>query len=69
MREVPAQDWMNGRKHFDAALVQRLVDRARELDPAGKSGQVDAGCVDVRNVSAGLGGPSRYGVAIAAAGP
>jgi surface carbohydrate biosynthesis protein len=32
MREVPAQDWMNGRKHFDAALVQRLVDRACELE-------------------------------------
>jgi surface carbohydrate biosynthesis protein len=33
MRDVPAIEWLNSRKHFDVDRVHHLVDRARRLAP------------------------------------
>lgn len=65
MREVPALGWLEGRKRFDAAQVQALATRARQL---GTFASEDVMEIDVRPAAHGAGGartPARYGVTIA----
>jgi surface carbohydrate biosynthesis protein len=38
MRDVPAIEWMGSAKYFDAPRVQRLVDRAQQLEASASEG-------------------------------
>jgi hypothetical protein len=61
MREIPAVEWTSSRKHFDAAQVRRLVDRACQCGPFATTG----GDIEVSAGGGDQGRHTRYGVTIA----